>query len=133
MLQVIKRLSAQSSDALGISASLLCMVHCLAFPLFISMGYIFQQGEEHGHDHWHWVDYLFIGLAFWAVFHTSKNTQSKGIKIALWIAVSVFSIAVFLHNLTPWMGFVSVASSLILVIVHILNWKFYGKCNVILK
>ncbi|MDO9551035.1 MerC domain-containing protein [Rhodonellum sp.] len=133
MLQVIKRLSAQSADVLGISASLLCMVHCLAFPLFISVGYIFQHGEEPGHDHWHFVDYLFIGLALWAVFHASKNTQSKGIKIALWIAVIVFSISVSLHDLAPWMVFVSVASSLALVIFHILNWKFHRKCNVIRK
>jgi hypothetical protein len=133
MLQVIKRLSVLSADAFGISASLLCMVHCLAFPLVISMGYIFQNPGEQGHIHWHWVDYLFIGLALWAVFHSSKNTQSKGIKIALWIAVSVFSISVLLHDLTSWMVFISVSASMILVIVHIINWKFHRKCNILIK
>lgn len=133
MLQVIKRLSAQSADVLGISASLLCMVHCLAFPLFISMGYLFQHGEEAGYGHSHWVDYLFIGLALWAVFNSSKNTQSKGIKIGLWAAVSVFSIAVLLHELSSWMVFVSVMASMVLVIVHILNWKFHRKCSVTIK
>ncbi|AFL82680.1 MerC mercury resistance protein [Belliella baltica DSM 15883] len=141
MLQRIKRISTQSADLMGISASLLCLIHCLVFPVFISLGFIFSPSENHIHDHnhehvhfdWHILDYLFILLAIWAVYNAVKSTQSKSIKIALWIAVSIFSIGVILHEIFDWMIIISFLSSVGLVIIHVINWKFHRKCNVIVK
>ncbi len=137
MLQVIKRISSQSADMLGVSASVLCLIHCLAFPMMISMGFIFGHDEHHdhaqGHIHWHWMDFLFVFLAVWAVINAVKSTNSKAIKIALWSAVTFFSVGVLLHDVYEWMIYISLLSSIALVIIHIINWKFHRKCNVIVK
>ncbi|MFD2037226.1 MerC domain-containing protein [Belliella marina] len=139
MLQIIKRISAQSADFMGISASVLCLIHCLAFPILISMGFIFNSDEHHHHDHdhahihWHWMDFLFVFLAVWAVINAAKSTQSKAIKIALWVAVSIFSVGVLLHDVYSWMIFVSLVASISLVIIHIINWKYHRNCKVIVK
>jgi chromate transport protein ChrA len=133
MLQIIKKLSSQSADILGISASLLCMIHCLAFPVMISLGYIFKFSDDHDHvhEHWHWMDYFFVFLAIWAVYNAAKNTHSKRIKIALWIAVLFFSIAILLHDINPFMIVISIGASLALVIIHIINWKYHKKCKIL--
>lgn len=139
MLQRIRRISFQSADIMGISASILCMIHCLAFPVLISVGFIFSPVDNHIHEHdhihfdWHWIDFLFVALAIWAVYNAAKSTQSKSIKIALWVAVSIFSVGVLLHDVFYWMLYVSLIASIGLVIIHIINWKFHRKCNVIVK
>ncbi|MCH7403456.1 MerC domain-containing protein [Belliella kenyensis] len=140
MLQKLKRLSSKSADLMGISASLLCMIHCLAIPVMISLGFIFGHDDHSHHDHdhhihfhGHWMDFIFVALAIWAVLNASKTTHSKGIKIALYIAVTIFSVAVLLHESISWMIYVSLIASLSLVIVHIINWKFHRKCNVNVK
>ena len=134
MLHIIERLSNQSADIMGISASVLCMIHCLAFPVMISLGYMVKYSDDHDHVHdhihWYWMDYFFIALAIWAVFNAAKNTHSKRIKIALWIAVSIFSIAILLHEFDSMMILVSVAASLALVIIHIINWKYHNNCKI---
>lgn len=139
MLQRIKRVSAQSADFMGISASILCLIHCLAFPVLISLGFIFSPVDNHTHEHdhvhfdWHWMDFLFVALAIWAVYNAVKSTQSKSIKIALWIAVSIFSVGVLLHDVFSWMLYISLLASIGLVIIHIINWKYHRKCKVIVK
>jgi cell division protein FtsW (lipid II flippase) len=137
MLQNIKKLSNRSADMMGISASVLCMIHCLAFPVMISLGYMVKYSDTHDHDHdhehfhWHWMDYFFIALAIWAVYNAAKNTHSKRIKIALWIAVIIFSIAILLHEWNPVMIAVSIAASLALIIIHIINWKYHKNCKIV--
>jgi chromate transport protein ChrA len=133
MLQKIKDFSSRSADFLGISASILCMIHCMVIPVMISMGYIFKFSDEAHEEHWHFLDYMFIALALVAVLNAAKNTNSKVIKIALWTAVSIFSVAIFLHEINPWMIVVSVASSLALLFIHIINWKHNKKCEFIEK
>jgi hypothetical protein len=139
MLQRIRRISFQSADIMGISASILCMIHCLAFPVLISAGFIFSPVDHHIHEYdhlhfdWHWIDFLFVAFAIWAVYNAAKSTQSKSIKIALWVAVSIFSMGVMFHDVFHWMLYLSLMGSISLVVIHIINWKFHGKCNVIVK
>ncbi|MFC0655006.1 MerC domain-containing protein [Mongoliitalea lutea] len=144
MLQVIKRLSIPKADFLGMSASVLCMIHCLAVPLFVSLGFIVKNMDghaghhhhdhEHGYFHFHWdwhmLDYLFILLALVAVFQASKQANSRAIKLALWMSVSIFSVAILLHDLHNSMLFVSLGASLALFGTHIVNWKTHKKCNI---
>ncbi|MGY6559484.1 MAG: MerC domain-containing protein [Nitritalea sp.] len=66
MWQAIKQFTSKTADLMGMSASVLCMIHCLAVPVLISAGYFFNHvgGEEtssaqagmavhshHDHDH----------------------------------------------------------------------------------
>jgi hypothetical protein len=137
MLQKIKQI--QKPDFLGISASFLCIVHCALYPLVVSLGIFMKTasvkpryfGSKYQHTHigWHWLDYIFVALAIWAVLNAVKNTHSDFIKIGLWTSLTVFSFAILLHHQFVWMYFLSISASISLVIFHILNWKNYNKCN----
>jgi hypothetical protein len=122
MLQKVREIALVKSDFLGMSASFLCIIHCLAAPVLISFGSVFN---FYAHNHlW---DYVFMAMAFIAVWTTAKNTQSQPIKWALWIAVFSFSISLMLHDWVDWMRWFSLGSSLVLVVLHFLNWKFHLK------
>lgn len=139
MLQISKRIHIQKPDLIGISASFLCMVHCTVYPLIVSLG-VFVKGPgnpprhfgtkyQHTHSVWHWLDYIFIAFAIWAVINAVKNTHSDFIKIGLWASLTVFCFAILFHDRFDWMFFVSLSASFSLVIFHILNWKNYKTCN----
>lgn len=143
MLQVIKRLSIPKADFLGMSASVLCMIHCLALPLFVALGFVVKNmdghaGHDHHHDHghfhfhwdWHLLDYFFIVLALVAVYQASKQAASRAIKLALWMSVSIFSIAILLHDWNQYMLVVSLLASVALFVTHLVNWKTHKKCNI---
>lgn len=143
MLHKIKNFQTLKPDFVGISASLLCMVHCTFYPFLISLGILMKATDtgpryfgtkyQHAHIGWHWIDYLFVAMAIWAVFNAVKSTHSYFIKIGLWASVTVFSFAILLHHLSESMLYVSLSASLVLLIFHILNWKndknykFYNK------
>jgi hypothetical protein len=139
MLQKLKGMKIPKPDFVGISASFLCMVHCLAYPLIISLGLLVKGPEssprhfgakyQHVHLGWYWLDYVFVTLAIWAVVNAAKNTHSDFIKIGLWLSVTVFSFAILLHHRVEWMFFVSLTASLSLLIFHILNLKNYKIAN----
>jgi hypothetical protein len=133
MLHNLKRISASTADMIGISASLLCLIHCLAFPLLISFGFFFGAMDEHGHEHWHWLDYAFICLAILAVYFAAKSAHRQWIKPALWITVLLFSGAILLHEDYPFMLFVSASLSLVLALIHTINWNNHRKCSVVNK
>lgn len=139
MLHKLKNFPAQVSDAIGVSASFLCIVHCLALPVLMSFGIFVQIGSngprhfglkyQHAHFGWHRLDVLFVAIALWAVYVTVKNTHSLLIKIGLWCSLTVFSFATLLHDKFYGMYFVSFAASMMLIIFHILNWKYYKNIN----
>lgn len=84
-------------DLLGVSAALLCLVHCLVFPLllFIPIGI----------SHNPYIDLLFLLPGIWSVYKTSKGSKSGIVKYLLWTGVLLISISVgmdlFLHRHSP--------------------------------
>ncbi|MBS9524945.1 MerC domain-containing protein [Litoribacter ruber] len=122
MLQKVKEIALLKSDILGMSASFVCMIHCISAPVIISMGYFFNF-----YTHNHTFDFVFFLLALVAVWLTNKSTQSVLIKVALWATVCLFGTSLFLHDFIQWMQYVSLVCSAILVSIHYLNWKYQFK------
>jgi len=121
MLQILKNISFIKSDIIGISASFACIVHCLAAPALVSLGYVFNFSLV---GQWHWLDYIFVGLAVIAVYFSSKNSNSKILKILFWTFAALFSVSILLHEWIAGMEIITLGSSLVLIFLHFLRLRF---------
>jgi len=73
-------------DGIGMTASLLCMAHCIATPfLFIAKSCSVSCCDA-SPTWWSWLDYLFLVVSFFAVWQTSKTTSKRWIRYALWVS-----------------------------------------------
>src|SRR5690606_25238618 len=126
MLQRIKQLTMSKSDLLGISSSLLCLLHCLAFPVMLSAGYLFNYSLQ---GHWHGTDYLFVVLGLVAVWASARKTSFLALKLAFWLAILVLSLLILFHGQWSGMIYISVSDSLLLFVLHIIHCRSQYKCS----
>ena len=108
----------KKADVLGISSSMLCIIHCLLFPALILAGNF--------SDYWHrWevLDYFFILFAALAVYASTRRLKSGFIRSGLWWSLLCFSASVLLHEHYSSALFVSLTASLSLVFFHMASYR----------
>lgn len=117
------------SDVVGAVASGLCVLHCIATPfLFIAQTCSVTGCCESSPAWWSAIDYVFVVVTFFAVYHSSKNTGKAWLKYALfgsWVVLSLLVVNEkfdFLH-LSEWWKYLA---AFLLIALHIYNLKF---CN----
>jgi len=110
------------ADLLGMANSMLCLVHCLAMPLLISLGTGFL-----GHP---MVELLFITLSAWAVQGAVRNAQNR-MKIVLWSLWAVFAGALVLEHFSHAFEWIGLAASAGLVLGHAMNYRDRSKRSAI--
>src|SRR5690554_3400674 len=88
MLQKIKQLTISKSHLLALSSSSLWLLHCLALPLILPGGYLFNYSLQ---SHWHGTDYLVVMLGILAVWASARKTSFRALKLAFWLTILVFS------------------------------------------
>ena len=119
-----------SYDSVGIIASTLCAIHCIATPfLFIAKACTATCCSE-APSWWLMIDYIFLAVSFFAIYFINKNLTIKWLKFSFWITwvVLLFTIANHTTNLLPIpKNFIYIPSSLI-IILHFYNLKFC-KCQ----
>lgn len=113
------------ADYFGIVGSALCAVHCAFTPFIVAAISAVKSAE----GNWEWLDYGFIGLCLWAVFHSAKHTRSRAIKYGLWAAWAVFSVGILFEDAFEGMNYVGYVGSFGLVVLHILNIKYFKHCE----
>ncbi|WP_298541447.1 MerC domain-containing protein [uncultured Aquimarina sp.] len=119
-----------NSDTLGIIASSLCLVHCLATPfLFLAhTGLIISEGT---HPFW-WksLDFIFLGLSLIAVYRTTQTTSNHKLKYFFWLCWSLLFIIVINEklDLIPLAEEFIYIIAISLAILHFYNQK-YCSCN----
>ena len=123
-------LAITKTDQVGIIASALCMIHCLATPFLFIAKSCSATCCEATPSWWTSLDYLFLLISFFAIHHSSKNTSSSWAKYALWISWS--SLLILLIN--EKLQFLSVSvytiyiPAIMLVLFHVYNLK-YCQCK----
>ena len=108
----------KNSDLIGIGSSVLCIIHCLLLPVLILAGSL--AGDTH---RWAWLDFVFVFLATLAVYYSTRRLKSAWLRRGLWLTLLVFSVAIVFHEHHPASLYVSVASSLLLVALHIGSYR----------
>ncbi len=124
---MLKLLAQQKvkSDWLGIIGSTLCALHCAFTPFIIATFSALETAE----NDLAWLDYVFIALCLWAVFHASKHSSSPQIRVGLWTAWSVFAVGILFEDAAEGMNYVGYAGSIALVILHVLNIRYFKHCK----
>lgn len=117
-------------DRLAMGASLLCLLHCLAFPLLIaalpSLSHILHLPES-----FHmWVVVFAIPCSLWALL-PGRSRHGAVTPLLLAGAGLLFLIAgiSILHD-AGWETQATVAGSLLLSAAHVLNWRLRHKRGV---
>ncbi len=113
-------------DKVGIVASLLCMVHCIATPFLFLAKACTTSCCSASPNWWASLDFVFLLVSFCAIYQSSKNASKAWLKIAMWASwgglttlllnetfnvISVFEYAIYFP-------------AIMLVLLHIYNLKF---------
>lgn len=115
---------SSGADRVGIISAIVCGVHCLIIPAVFLLKYSIADGAEAagwgvGLPHWwEWLDYIFLAVGFYAVFHAVRHAPSRWIRVALWIFWLFLAIAVVFEDTLHWMAYLASAG---LVTTHFLN------------
>ncbi len=79
----------KKSDTLGAFASGLCLIHCIATPFIFIAQTCSASCCSGAPTWWSMMDYLFLGISFFAIYWSVQNTSKNWIKYALWTSWSV--------------------------------------------
>jgi hypothetical protein len=118
-------------DKIGICASGLCLIHCLATPVLLLIFPAFKiSGDEHGHVH-EIFGIVVIASIMLAVYPNCRKHGHYDI-MAISLSGMVLVLAgIFIHDL-PLIAsqVVTVLGSILLITAHIKNMKVrHGKCQ----
>ena len=119
-----------NSDAIGAFASGLCMLHCLATPIFFIASACSSTCCTNAPLWWQWMDYLFLAVSFFAIYHTSRSTAKVWVIQGLWVNWAILFFFIINVNL----GWFQLAENLkfipafALVFLHMYNLR-YCQCS----
>lgn len=121
----------QKADSIGAISSALCLIHCIATPFIFIAQTSLSACCSATPSWWGFIDYLFLVISFFAVYHTSNATVSKWVKPSLWLSWGLL-LFVIINEKVAWFSFseyVIFIPTISLIILHLYNRK-YCKCNV---
>ena len=114
MIFMVKGLQ-KKFDLLVISSAVLCLIHCLFFPVI----FLIPLGNSHNH----WIDLLFVVIGIYAVANVTKNHRFHWISLLLWSGIFLIASSVIIsfwtHQHYDWM-YVGVC---LLIAGHLLHYK----------
>ncbi len=87
----IKTLYKNNSDTIGALASSLCLIHCIATPFIFIAQSCSATCCDSSPLWWQSIDYIFIGVSFFAVYWSAKHSSKSWLKNALWLSWALLS------------------------------------------
>ncbi|MAX69454.1 MAG: hypothetical protein CMP60_07220 [Flavobacteriales bacterium] len=123
-------LSLQKPDTIGALSSGLCMIHCLATPIFFIASACSSSCCSSAPLWWQWLDYFFLVVSFIAIRYSTVSTNSILVKIGLWsswigLFICIINAKFGWFYLSPNIKFIPAFS---IIGFHLYNLK-YCKCN----
>jgi len=127
---MIFKIAVEKSDSIGVMASGLCLIHCLATPFLFVAKTCAMSCCAAAPIWWVLLDYVFLIVSFFAVYWSTLTTSNDKVKSALWI--SWFVLSFILINEQIQLIFLSKYAihlpAFALVSLHIYNLK-YCQCQ----
>ncbi len=115
---------ASQADLIGMLAATVCMIHCLATPVFmVAKPLLLPVEEAHiAPGWWKMLDYLFITIGLIAVVFATQAFSPRWLVLGLW--TSWFCLAIGIHLEDQILGkFLLYGGSLILILLHAFHYK----------
>jgi hypothetical protein len=124
------KLILQKPDNIGVLASTLCMIHCLASPFLFIAQTCSKTCCVATPMWWKWIDYLFIIISFFAIRRSTQLSTNNSIKLGLWLSWIALLVVIINENI----GFLYLSetykyiAAFSLVALHLYNQK-YCQCK----
>ncbi|MBC3789014.1 MerC domain-containing protein [Spirosoma utsteinense] len=112
-------LLSRKADYIGITGSVLCLIHCLITPVLLMTSALMR--DEHLRIGFLSLDYVFIGVNIIAVYAATRGHVSPGIKRALWGFLALFATGILLEDVSESFELMGYIASAGLVMTHLLN------------
>jgi len=107
------------ADKLGIASAILCIIHCLAAPLLLTMGVSFLHNPV--------IAFLFILIAYVSIYKTTKGKLFNDLSILLWIAFTGFVISIVFEASSEIFEYTMYIFSIIIILGHFYNMRYCPK------
>jgi len=119
------------SDIIGIAASTLCFLHCLATPLLFVNHITVSSIESIYPLWWGTLDMIFLLISFFAVYWSTLNTSKTWIKYAFWFSWLLLSLIIMVEKLELWhLSEMAIYPPTIgLIMLHFYNRRYYCSCE----
>jgi len=102
-------------DAVGISAAVLCLIHCIAFPLLM----IIPLGISHNP----FIDLTFLIIGGVVVYRITKNMPWNRLKFLFWISIALIAVSVLTDLIFELHIPLIYAGAAGLITGHIINFR----------
>lgn len=112
-------LLSRKADYIGITGSVLCIIHCLITPVLLMTTTVLQ--DEKLRVGYLSLDYVFIAVNVLAVYSATRHYASPLVKRSLWGFLALFTIALLLEDTSPAFQYLAYAASAGLVMTHLVN------------
>ncbi|GAB3691274.1 hypothetical protein GCM10027592_09160 [Spirosoma flavus] len=109
----------RKADYIGITGSVLCIIHCLITPMLLMTTSFFQ--DDQLRIGFLSLDYVFIVVNIIAVYFATRHYAPLAIKRALWGFLLLFAFCIVLEDVNEIFEYLGYAASAGLVITHLLN------------
>jgi multidrug transporter EmrE-like cation transporter len=118
-------ITTAKTDKVGIIASTLCIIHCIATPFLFLAKSCSASCCEASPKWWSALDFLFLLISFFAIYQSSKNSTKNWVKYAMWTSWAVLLAALLNQKIHPFSLFEYAIyfPALMLVALHIYNLK----------
>ena len=119
-----------SFDNIGIIASTLCTIHCIATPFLFFARACSVTCCSDAPIWWVLIDYLFLVISFYAIFFIHKNLTIKWLRASFWISWTILLIIIVNQSIDIIYlpkNFIYIPS-IVIVVLHYYNLK-YCKCQ----
>lgn len=113
---MVKRLF-ENSDKIGAASSMLCIIHCLAFPVLIGFFPYIEMADA--------VEFVFLAISILAVFVSIYNKSNKFSTEVFLMVTSLFALvlSVFLEEVSSVFQFISIMAASSLAVAHYLSFR----------
>ena len=120
--KLIMRIININADRTGILSASVCLIHCLVTPFIIML---FAASEF-----WHFGEYIFAAISFFAVYQASKNKPGKFIAVILWVSCVILITAIMIKSTFEQAQYFTYLGGFGLISGHLLNIRNCNKCEV---
>jgi MerC mercury resistance protein len=121
----VNTILAKKSDNIGIISSVLCLIHCLALPLLITL---LPMANQFIAEEIHHLDYAFWVFSLIAVYYSSRQTNRRDIRYAFYIAGLLFTAGILLEDVLPGGHTWAYMGSFCLIVTHSVNIRHCKHC-----
>ncbi|MBU1822427.1 MAG: MerC domain-containing protein [Bacteroidetes bacterium] len=110
------------ADYIGITGSLLCLVHCLVTPA-MALGTTLSAGHAEAGGLVN-LDYFFILLNGAAIYYATLDHKLPQLRIFMWSSFALFAVAILLEKQNHAFEILGYVGSVLLIGGHVYNLLF---------